>query len=104
MTRAEQFLAGRSESNASPADDKSPAERYLRDVSFDGVCRPGSSNAVAPRHSGGIALKTLAVVVFCVLILIGTYFVRMSGPSILGYVFGAAAFIISPAIWKAGRG
>ena len=106
MTQAEQFLSGRSDSDskATRGADKSPAERFLRCGSFDAECRQYSSDTAAPRRSSGKAFKVLGVIVFVVLILIGTYFARISGPAILGYVCGAAALIIAPAIWKAGRG
>lgn len=55
-----------------------------------------------PHHDGSVVAKAVAVVVFLALILIGTYFARISGPAILGYIIGAAAFIIAPMIWRAG--
>ena len=55
-----------------------------------------------PHHGGSVVAKVVAVVVFLALILIGTYFARISGPAILGYIIGAAAFIVAPMIWRAG--
>jgi len=48
--------------------------------------------------------KVLAVIVFIVLILLGTFFARVSdggvGSAILGYALGVSAFIFAPMIWK----
>ncbi len=48
--------------------------------------------------------KVIAVVVFLVLIFIGTYFAKVSqggaGSVFIGYTLGAAAFIVAPMIWK----
>lgn len=48
--------------------------------------------------------KVIAVVVFLVLLFIGTYFAKVSqggiGSIFLGYTLGAAAFIVAPMIWK----
>lgn len=51
---------------------------------------------------GNVGFKILAVVVFLLLIFVGTYFVSVAKPPIpiLGYIIGALAFIVSPKIWR----
>ena len=81
----------------------SPAEQFLqKPAAID--CVGTKRNVPESRErSGNVGFKALAVIVFIVLILIGTYFARISGPAFLGYIIGAAAFIIAPKIWNAGR-
>lgn len=48
--------------------------------------------------------KAIAVVVFLVLMFIGTYFAKVSqggiGATFIGYTIGALAFIVAPILWK----
>ena len=52
--------------------------------------------------------KILAIVVFLVLLFLGTYFAKVShggvGAAFLGYTLGALAFIVAPMIWKGKSG
>lgn len=82
----------------------SPAERYLNESQSYNASDTGVTSTITTVHANGrIVCKVLAVVVFIVLILIGTYFARISGPALLGYIIGAAAFIIAPWIWNSRR-
>jgi hypothetical protein len=80
----------------------SPAERYLMKERQSDNTKPAPPVHVV-RAGGSVAFKVLAVVVFAIMILIGTYFAKVSGPPILGYIIGAAAFLVSPLIWNARR-
>ena len=78
----------------------SPAERYLTESQSDDN-KVQTPIAVPDRRiDGDITFKVIAVAVFVMLILIGTYLARVSGPPLLGYIIGASAFIISPLIWN----
>ena len=80
----------------------SPAELYLTKKPLADKAESNPHPPVPQRASGNVGYRILAVIVFVVFILIGTYFARLSGPVILGYIIGAMAFIIAPMIWRAG--
>jgi hypothetical protein len=64
---------------------------------------PPSRPARSPAPSGSVN-KVLSVVVFFILMFIGTYFARVSsggiGSVFIGYTIGAIAFIVAPILWK----
>ena len=103
MTEAERLLSEENQSGTLPKPMKSPAEQMLaQPMATDAV----ESHTLAPVldvKSGHVGFKILAIVVFVVLILTGTYFAKISGPPILGYIIGALAFILFPKIWRVGR-
>ena len=80
----------------------SPAEQFLQNLAEIDNDEIAVSPSSVLKSKGSVGAKIVAVVVFLILILIGTYFARVSGPAILGYVIGAMAFIIAPKIWKSG--
>ena len=104
MTEAERLLKEPNCPKGQEAEQTgSPAEQFLRKPAAIDCVRAKRNVPESRERSGNIGFKVLAVVVFVALILIGTYFARMSGPAILGYIIGAAAFIIAPKIWNAGE-
>ena len=104
MTEAERLLSEVPYQNPMKEQTMSPAERYLTKSQSDGENKEQTPISVSnSRSDGGVTFKIIAVVVFAILILVGTYFARVSGPPLLGYIIGAAAFIISPWIWNLRR-
>lgn len=51
-----------------------------------------------------VVLRVLAVAAFLLLFFAGTYFARVANPPhpLLGYSFGALAFIVGGALWRGG--
>ena len=72
-------------------------------MTLDGNGPTSSNHKQEGARSGGMN-KVIAVVVFLVLIFMGTYFAKVSqggaGSVFIGYTLGAAAFIVAPMIWK----
>ena len=103
MTEAEKLLSEESQSKTLPKPMKSPAEQMLSQPMTTDTIESHTLSPVSDMKSGHIGFKILAVVVFIVLILTGTYFAKISGPPILGYIISALAFILLPKIWRVGR-
>ena len=102
MTEAERILTEPSRRSQEKAQMGSPAELYLTKNPLDDNVGSNPHPPAPQRTSGNVGYRILAVIVFVVFILIGTYFARLSGPVVLGYIIGAMAFIVAPMIWRAG--
>ena len=103
MTEAERLLKERDCPKGQGSGQMgSPAELYLTKNPLDDNTGGNPHSLVPQRASGNVGYRILDVIVFVVFILIGTYFARLSGPVVLGYIIGAMAFIVAPMIWRAG--
>lgn len=97
------MLAETSVETISPTENKSPAEVYLVG---DGSKGESDIND-GPSDISSIFFKIMAVLVFVILIFIGTYFAKVANGSIFGTFFGIVvavwAFMLAPKIWRCGK-
>jgi hypothetical protein len=103
MTEAERFLEERrrpqQQAAMPPQTPPPPPAGQAAPTHAESAAQGG----IGPKK-GSIINKVFAVIVFLVLLFLGTYFAKVSRGGIgsvwLGYTLGAAAFIFAPMFWN----
>lgn len=94
-------------------DEMTEAEKFFsgngQTVAREGALATGESKAGVrerqPTEASQFSMgaRVLGIVLFIVLILLGTYLAKIAGHILLGYIVGAAAFGVLRVLWRVGK-
>jgi hypothetical protein len=103
MTEAERLLKSGEFKETPRQRSETPAELYLNGCDEAKEVSQCQKRDDFPSVSSFDGFKIGAVLVFVLLILIGTYFAKVANTPFVGFAIGAVAFIVAPQIWRMGK-